>query len=469
MRLSILRLVCLAGLLGGVEATVSVRPVHAQTGAEVAAYDETRAILHLKVPPGVRPVVQHLADPPRVVARWRSRRAVPSQQQDFITSWVRRMRVESGQGIVTVTLALRETLPEGFRARLVPGGVQVMLDPASFTARVAPQITFVKPSPRVTPVPVVPREPEPRRFPEPGARPSLPPRAAGSDFYAYQEPDLLPRPRRRPPEGRMGVVPPRPMSEREPRRRPQRRTTRGREAPVSAFPSRLMLGPEFGVAMREVFQAGRSLSNTPFAPGVGVAWEHWFAPQWGLALAARTAGYSIDSASARPLFAVRHRRDEGELNVALRGRWPLGWGLETMLHGGVLVRGVTALTSQARVNNGVVELWVPVDTTDYLSANWLAAGGELRGALAGRLAGPFGWMAYGEYRLTPGGWVQTNGVPGFFPLSGVRGGAELRADYFGLAFALGYSLSTEGTLGQTPANTLWQTGGLVHLRTGWVY
>ncbi|MEB3284507.1 MAG: hypothetical protein VKN33_04395, partial [Candidatus Sericytochromatia bacterium] len=198
-------------------------------------------------------------------------------------------------------------------------------------------------------------------------------------------------------------------------------------------------------------------------------WEHWLDPRWGFAVGVRTQGYNIDDTSARPLFSVRHRRDEGELNGAIRARIPLAWGLETLWHAGGFVRGVTALTTHARLNNNVVGPSVAVDTTDYLSANWLALGGDLRGALAGRLVGPFSWFAFGEYRLTPFGSVFTRAVPSFLPLSAVRGGAEIQASYFGLAFAMGYSLGTEGSLGRTPENRLWQTGGLFHLRTGWAY
>jgi hypothetical protein len=236
-----------------------------------------------------------------------------------------------------------------------------------------------------------------------------------------------------------------------------------------AFASRLVAGLELPVAWQERFEAGRSDSAVPLGLGAGVEWDHWLTPNVGLGLSARSVGFVLEDQAVASRFKVRHRRDDTELAAALRGRWPLGLGLEGLLASGLVVRGVSSLTTQAVVTNGTPGAAVEVDTTDWLSANWLAFGGDVRAGLGWRPLPALAWTAWGSYRVLPTGQVLTAGVPTFLPLHGWRLGTELRYEVSPFEVSVGWVQAADGFTGTTPDRSLSQSGGLLQLRGGWVY
>jgi hypothetical protein len=243
----------------------------------------------------------------------------------------------------------------------------------------------------------------------------------------------------------------------------------GEGGPRPAFSSRLVAGLELPMAWRESFEAGRSDTSVPVGLGAGVQWDHWLTPTVGLGLSARSVGFVIEDPAVGPRFQVRHRRDDTELAAALRGRWPLGFGVEALAASGLVVRGVSSLTTQAVVTAGTPGSAVEVDTTDWLSANWLAFGGDVRAGLGWRLMPALAWTAWGDYRVLPTGQVLTSGVSPFFPLHGWRLGTELRYEVSPFELSLGWVQLSDSHTGTTPDRSLSQAGGLLQLRAGWVY
>ena len=202
------------------------------------------------------------------------------------------------------------------------------------------------------------------------------------------------------------------------------------------FGSQVHVGAEVPLNFTEVYPLGASDTSLPFGLGSGFGWDHMLSEHVGIALSGKATGYQIlDDAFTARGFEIRHRRDDVEVGAGVRGRMAFGAGFEGMLQPGLLVRTVRAATTHAAVGGAAAD----VDTTDYLSASWLAYGGAIRGGLGWRVAGPFSLLGTGEFRYLANGTVFTPSVAPFFPMWGWRAGGEAKLDFEGWGLGLGYA------------------------------
>ncbi|MEB3220824.1 MAG: hypothetical protein VKS61_01985 [Candidatus Sericytochromatia bacterium] len=499
MRLLRAWLACAALAGAGLGLTSLPAPVVAQVWGPEYVYDATASSVVLTPPSGARPRVLELVGPPRLLAEWVGTEGVVPRLDVHAFGPVSQVRVETLAGRTRLTFLLRGALADG--VRLVPYGQGMLLalrldgpvrPRAPRGVQRTPRPHELAPLTRITPAPVFPAmapgypDPYPFGAPEPGPAPvrTVPPVAqqpqpvaAASEAVAVVPPTPGPAspppavPQAPPTPAPAPTEPPSPTLTQTPVlvASPPTEPPLAEASPRPAFTSRLVAGLELPIAWRETFPAGRSDTSVPIGLGAGLQWDHWLTPTVGLGLGARSVGFVIDDQAVGSRFQVRHRRDDSELAASLRGRWPLGLGLEALLGSGVVVRGVTSLTTQAVVTNGVAGNAVEVDTTDWLSANWLAFGGDVRAGLGWRLLPALVWTAWGDYRVLPTGQVLTPGVSPFFPLHGWRLGTDLRYELDALELSLGWVQASDGFTGTTPDRSLSQAGGLLQLRAGWLY
>ncbi|MEB3328229.1 MAG: hypothetical protein VKQ33_03230 [Candidatus Sericytochromatia bacterium] len=458
-------------------------PVVAQAWGPEYVYDAAAGSIVLTPPSGARPRVLEVLAPPRLVAEWVGTEGVVPRLDRHAFGPVSHVRVETLAARTRVTFWLRAPLAEG--VRLVPFGrgmlITLRLHRAGHPRRPrgvdrTPRPAGRAPLARITPAPVFPAGgpgfpgpfpfdapgPVPVRTPPPVAQPPGPPDVGAT--AAPPAPAVPAVTQAAGPSGLPGeALPPPPP--------PPVAAGPGDPGPSPrpAFASRVVVGLELPVAWRETFEAGRSDSTVPLGLGAGVQWDHWLTPTVGLGLGLRSVGFVLEDQAVASRFRVRHRRDDTELAAALRGRWPLGQGVEALVASGVLVRGVSSLTTQAVVVNGTPGAALEVDTTDWLSANWLAFGGDVQAGLGWRLLPELAWTAWGGYRVLPTGQVLTPGVAPFLPLHGWRLGTELRYALAPFELSLGWVQAADGFTGTTPDRNMAQAGGRLQLRAGWVY
>ncbi|MEB3196403.1 MAG: hypothetical protein VKP62_04290 [Candidatus Sericytochromatia bacterium] len=483
MRIDALAVTSLLGL-AGIQAALP--PAVAQTSPEALSvrFDARQGILWLRLPAGVEPHMRELAGPPRLVLEWRGTPEVGSRVESYAEGLASGLAIETTGLATRATLTLREATGGRLKVDVLPQGWRIILDPR-WMVRHADHPAYAPRVPlgRTTPPPVAAAVPE--RFRRQALTWPLVPLAPGHEREPDNpralrtpppldgpppppEPTPLPvsRQLRSPPPDMYGY----PQADPPVRRRASRvRVPRPSPTPLPVFASRLLVGPDVLVGYQETYPIGRSQTRVPVALGGSLLWEHLLGDTVGLSLGARTWGTVIDDARVGREFSVRHQRDESELVAGLRGRWVLWPGIEGLLQTALVTRATNALTRQARVTGGRGDAPIVVDTTDYMSSNWLAFGGELRAGLGWRVWGPLAWTAWGDYRILPSGQLLTPGVPSFFPLVGLRGGSELRLDWQAWALAAGGAYALDGTVGQSPARTLTQASTTFYLRGGWRY
>lgn len=495
------RALLLAALVGTAElAPPAAGPAAAQAVDPEARYEPVDRVLTLIPPPGVVPTVRELKDPPRLVAEWPATWGTTPRGLLYGAGLVQRFTVEIVGTSTRVTLYFRAPIDGQWTLSANGPRTQIKLLPNDYDADYVRPIPKRTPRPapmpmaRITPKPVFPIAPTPRPLPgmapvrplppEPSWRPDdrLPvPAPYGSPLVAVPEPSLPPTP---PPPVPATPAPvpatpvptpvatPVPAPSVAPTAAPTPEPLIPPVTPVDrpVYGSQVWVGAEPPVAYSEVYPAGGSDTSLPFGLGGGFGWDHMLSENVGLAIGGRTAGFVItDEAASTRGFEVKHRRDDFELGAGVRGRMAFGGGLEGMLQPGLLVRAARASTTHAAITGGVAGAAAEVDTTDYLSANWLAYGGAVRGGLGWRAGGPFALSAFGEFRYLANGSVFTPAVPAFFPMWGWRAGAEAKLDFEGWGLGLGYAQGHDEHGGTTAADKLTQDGGMPFLRGYWLY
>ncbi len=499
------RALLLAALVAAAElAPAATVAAVAQAVDPEARYEAETRTLTLIPPPGVVPTVREAQNPPRLIAEWPATWGTVPRGLLYGAGLVYRFTVEvvgdpntSGPtGARTrVTLYFRAPIDGAWTIAYSGVRTQIKLlpnDPEADFVRPLPKRTprpAPRPMARITPAPVFPMAPTPR--PLPGWMPArpLPPEPSFAPGQRLPVPNpfgspgvpVEPVPTEAPPAS----PPPTPMPTIAPTPVPAPSlapspvpTPEPTQAPLVGPPavdrpvygSQLYVGAEVPVALSEVYPRGGSDTAVPWAPGGGFGWDHMLSEHVGLALSGRTVGYSIldDSATARG-FEIKHKRDDYELGAGVRGRMAFGGGLEGMLQPGLLVRAVRASTTHAALTGGVASPAAEVDTTDYLSASWLAYGGAIRGGFGWRAGGPFALVSFAEFRYLANGSVMTPSVPSFFPMWGWRAGAEAKLDFEGWGLGVGYAQGHDEHGGTTAAEKLTQDGGTPFLRGYWLY
>lgn len=468
-----------------------VAPPASQAVDPEARYEPDTRVLTLIPPPGVVPTVREAKNPPRLIAEWPATWGTVPRGLLYGAGLVYRFTVEVVGDRTRVTVYLRAPIDGAWTIAYAGPRTQIKLLPDE------PEAEFVRPIPkrtprpaprpmvRITPAPVFPLAPTPRPLPgwvpprplppeptyAPGDRLRVPDPFRSPAVPLASEPPATPAPTPAPTASPSPLATPVPLPSFAPSPEPTPSPLVGppaAERPV--FGSQVFVGAEVPVGLSEVYPQGGSETTVPWAPGGGFGWDHMLSEHVGLAFSGRTIGYTILDASATARgFEVKHKRDDYELGAGVVARQAFGGGFEGMLQPGLLMRTVRASTTHAALTGGVAGPPAEVDTTDYLTANWLAYGGAIRGGLGWRPGGPFALVTFSEFRYLANGSVFTSAVPGFFPIWGWRAGAEARLDFEGWGLGLGYAQGHDEHGGATPAEKLTQDAGTPYLRAYWLY
>jgi hypothetical protein len=293
-----------------------------------------------------------------------------------------------------------------------------------------------RPAPNVRPyAPAIPNVPVARVTPAPVMQPSFAPIAVPTPFNPpTPAPTAMPT----------FVPTPAPMVTPEPTEMPTEAPSGPAEFAV--FGSRVYVGSDMPITFHEGYESGGSDTNVGFNLGGNFGWDQMFNQYFGISLGGHAMSYTIDDAEAATGGTqITHKRGDYEGNLGLRGRLPLGGGLEFYAQPGVALRMVTVDTVAQPLDADGNPTGDPLDNSTigetYLTSPWTGYGPNFQLGVGYHVFGPLSLAGTGEVNYLFGSMGQPS-VASIFPLLGIRAGAEARLDFGLVGATLGYNYTT---------------------------
>ncbi|MDB5098842.1 MAG: hypothetical protein JWM80_3263, partial [Cyanobacteria bacterium RYN_339] len=188
-------------------------------------------------------------------------------------------------------------------------------------------------------------------------------------------------------------------------------------------------------------------SSVGFNLGGNFGWDQMFNQYVGISLGGHAMSYTLEDAEAvSGSVRIRHKRGDYEGNLGVRGRLPLGSGLELFAQPGIALRMVTVDTTAQPLDADGADKGdaLAADTLgeSYLTSGWLGYGANFQLGVGYHVFGPLSLAGLGEVNYLLAGSMNQASVASIFPLLGIRAGAEARLDFGFLGATLGYNYTT---------------------------